>query len=286
MKNSALVSTSSLMAAFLKAEGIEGIGGNPQFLTFNQTQLDYFNFYKIRKNDVALLPEIKSIATKNYDKLKGFLDKNKFDSSSLRRFSSDTIGIAALLEIISPWECNPGIVSLENGKYKAICFNSDCIDIRRSGKHLPIFVITLRNGDQVIVTAEPFPKSVTDLNQQFMDLYEQSTPEHHSTYKGLILPYVSIDYHCNMSWLLGSQIVGKDPRPFTVTQAIQQNILTLNHEGVMARSASTISLTRSYVFDTTGYYEMNRPFLFALVRPGTKTPLFTGYFMSDSWVKR
>ena len=291
MKKSAIVSLASLMAAFLTAEGIKDIGGNPQYLTQNQTQIDFINYFKTHKNDIVALKEIKSLATKHYAELKNFLIQNKFDASQLRPFSKDTIGIASLLEIISPWECTPGIVELSQNasSYRAICFNSDCLDIRNlrhTNRHEPIFKIPLRNGDWVVISVEHFPRAIMDINSQFIELVEKSETDKHPKYKGIILPYLSINYNCDMSWLLKLEIKGVDPTPFFVSQAIHQNILSLNHEGIMARSASVVSLTRNFVYDTSGYYKVDHPFLLAVVRPQVKTPLFVGYFMPDSWVKK
>ena len=191
MNKSALISWASLMAAFLKAEGVEGVGQNPQYQTINKQQLDFFEYYKAHKNDIATLSEVKSFATKNYNKLKGFLEKNNFNSSNLRPFSRDTIGIAALLEINALWEHKPGITEMSHNsfEYKAICFNSDCINIYKTNvRHEPIFKIPLKNGDWVIISVDSSLNPINSINNQVIDLLNSSVANPRSQYKGIVLP--------------------------------------------------------------------------------------------------
>lgn len=280
MKKSALTSWASLMVAIKKVGEIENVSPNFQLLSCNSPQWDFTQYFKAHQNEVDSFNEVKSFSSEDYNGLKNFLEKNKINTNGLKKFQPDNIGIAALLNEIYFWKDLPknSEISQDSSVYQALCFKSSNLEMLKPDDHTLIFKIPLKNGDWFVVTVENFPKAILNLNNQFIDLLDNSKPYHSTNYKGLVLPCISINRRNDTSWLSDLRIKGKDLNSYPLTQVIHQSAIAINQDDVHKNTIPEPS--------TPDYYKINRPFLFGVIRPNIKTPLLVGYSMPDSWIKK
>lgn len=119
------------------------------------------------------------------------------------------------------------------------------------------------------------------LQQARLAMQSLTWPETH--YDRVRFPMVNLNLETDLSWLLGMWTVTNTGKRAVITEAKQQSILKINHEGALARSATGMAVTLESFSPPGEELVIDRPFLFWIVRKGMPWPMFTAWVGYSVW---
>jgi hypothetical protein len=91
---------------------------------------------------------------------------------------------------------------------------------------------------------------------------------------------VNLDMQPDISWLLRMSTVDQAGMPWAISQALQQTKFAMDEFGATVESAAAIGVR---CLCLPNRYQIDRPFVAAVFRPGLKLPIFIGYLDTDCW---
>ncbi len=279
-----------IVAAITKADDILGKGR--QWNSVNGLQHRFITRYLKSASEIASIPEIESIASRNADEINAFLAARGFQIK-LDPFvpspNEDPFGTASVLDVLVEW--------LEEGT-KAVVVTPDQKEypgVRISGEGVryyqaqgvsvePIISLQTKSGDRVCLTMSDFGDGEDGFDLVAAVRYLSKNKEPFGEYAGVTFPKVDLDQQVDISWLKEMWTIGAVGARAKVTQALQQTKFKMNEKGARAKSGVAIGIMRSKsVRVPPPELVINRPFLLWIERDGLSQPLFAGHVCEDTW---
>ena len=240
---------------------------------------------------LALLPEalkvkynadqIKSFISDDPKKLNQILKENGF-SIKLDEQAPFDLGVVTIMDLISQWlaKATKTNVSYEGTDYPA-CFIKQGASIIKIDEKL-LLMIRTQSGLCVFIEKTDIERSGVEL---FTHVHSLAKLLHHGeTPCDATVPFVKMDDAPDMSWMLGMEAESTE---FIITQALQQNKLTINLDGIHAESATVLGGIRAMgIPPARPKFVVDQPFnlWLAYVDPSLNSfPLFAACIGPDSW---
>ena len=227
--------------------------------------------------------QIKTLISKDTNVINRFLKDNGFDIAL-----QDPIDlcVATIMDLIGGWleKADEAIVQNEGDLYLAATIKSGISTSVISLGDNQVIKIETRNNITVFI--EPNATERSDLylfkyiwNQTKVCAFEPSPCE-------VTIPFISMEEKPDISWLVGIETRGNIN--FTISQAVQQNKLKLNCDGVHAQSAVAMGLRKCVDMSQKERIIIDQPFNLWISGKdlgGEYFPLFGAYLAPDSWKK-
>ena len=229
--------------------------------------------------------EIKSFISNDVHELNSILKQNGYDIQLDESIPVD-LGVVTIMDLIGRW-LEQGvhvIIEHENESYPAVKIKSGASIINFfDDKEKHILMIRTREGLCVFIQKDEQERSGMDLFKHILEK-SNSLPYNEMPCDATI-PFVDIDEQPDISWLMGMKsTIGGD---FTINQALQQNKLKINADGIHAQSAVAIGTKRGMIFEQERpQFVIDGPFnlWIAYGNPEHKYfPLFAAHVAPDSW---
>ena len=237
-------------------------------------QSAFLEIYRRSYQDIARIPELCSVASRDHLVINKFLTNQGF-SIQLQPFRSvSDFGTASVLDLCLKWLV-PGtqrtITDDNEVDYKGVHLKSG-VTVYNNG----VVAISTGNGDIVYLKMGEPPADIGDAR---LDI-DRARPD--PAYAGVVFPKVDIDVQPDISWLLGMSTVDQRGHLAYLNQALQQTKFSMDENGATVRSAVAMGISKGRkAVSTPQPFRINRPFLVVIRRPGLTLPLFTGYMASD-----
>jgi hypothetical protein len=193
------------------------------------------------------------------------------------------LGIVAILDLIGQWIAKGNETSVNHGSqsYPAAYIKTgvSLLHVNETKK-----LIRIATSNDLVVYIEPNAEeqSGLELFKHISDLAEDLDLPNEKCH--VTIPMISLNMQPDISWVEG--IVAGE---FKVTQAIQQNKLILNCDGVHAESAVVLGLSKGVSFEKIEEIVIDQPFnLWIGIETNNNKnmlPLFCAYLAPDSWKK-
>jgi len=258
------------------------------------------------KGDLAALEKLdlmESKASRDADVLNEILQRRGF-SIQLDEFADDEFGVVSILEMLVGWLAKGRRAKLDIGgtEYDAAHL-MDAARVRfyraaRDGAELDIAAVPavfgLDHQDADDENASPPSPDVTvymtrldnapagfDLIDMTMAVQSAMTPI--ADYKGLIFPMVNLDHKPDIGALRGMSTTDENGQGWEISQALQQNLLKMNHKGALAKSATAIGCRITSVQRPRPPLVIDGPFLVWFAIDGMSEPLFVAHVTEDDF---
>jgi hypothetical protein len=274
-----------IVSALDKADDVIGIGR--VWNSVNTEQSEFLPIFEKTREEARLLKDIKSMASRDAEKINEFLAKEGFQIK-LDPFTEPTdFGTASVLDVLVEW--------LIEGKKVQIIQNGDInkvfpavklmqgVSFAKAKQHPnPIAVIETKSGDRVCMTVhdplENFAllERASELSKSMLGI---------GGYQGALFPQVDLDQMVDISWLKKLWTTGSDKYRYEVAQALQQTKFRMNEKGARAQSGVAIGIVRttSIMPKPVQPLVIDKPFLLWVWRAGLHLPLFTGWINEANW---
>jgi hypothetical protein len=141
-----------------------------------------------------------------------------------------------------------------------------------------VYLLELSDGDLLELQKEQ-SKVVSLVLPDFASKLLASKRIPDLTNKTLHFPQVDLRSNVDISFLEGMRV--DRPRGFRIDKTVKQVRLRLDDKG--ARAESAVAMV-SKGMDTTGHYQITRPFLVIFTKSGLNYPAFVALSAPDSWV--
>ncbi len=279
--------TPPIVAALTKTEDI--LGPDREWNAVNALQKTFVADYLPDAREVALIPEIESIASEKTEDINAFLAARGFQikldplvpTPNERPFAT-----ASVMDVLVEWVEDGDVthVTTPDGEEYA------AVRIKRSGAEFydadglngTIVGLKTKSGDRVYLAMMQSPGEGFDLVAKAMHL--SKTKKYFSQFAAVVFPKVDLDQKVDISWLKKLWTIDSHGCHAKITQALQQTKFKMNEKGARAKSAVALGGMRSTSIELPPIdLIINKPFLLWIERDGLTKPLFVGYLCQDVW---
>jgi hypothetical protein len=273
------------IVAALVASEIE-LGPDRQWNPANDKQRDFLDtVFKVSRAEVAKIPEIESICSKNFTTINTFLKDRGF-SIQLDPFFPPDIGMASVLKLAIEWLEKGTAVEVPLHASEATMFPAvrlvKGLKFLHSAQHThDVLEIATKTGDVVYLTATDSPIVSAELAAFSARLLGSLGPSS-TRYSGAVFPMVDLDHSPDISWLCMMSCADTDGNDAQIVQALQQTKFAMDEYGAKVESAVAIRMTRCAVVHEEPFV-IDRPFVAMVMRPSLSQPIFVGYLDTDCW---
>jgi hypothetical protein len=228
--------------------------------------------------------QIKSFVSNKVEDLNRILKLNGFDIQ-LNESQDFELGTVTIMDIMVRW--------LQKAEHRTFVYENELYDAMeiKSGASIvttkdekQVLMIRTREGICVFIELADRERSGLELFNHVFELSNSLT--HSETPCDATIPVVKIDEQPDMSWLLGLKGLNSD---MAISQALQQNRLEINLDGIHAESATTVGLSKGISIDQRRKAWIEKPFNIWLAYADNDLkyfPLFTAYVSPESWQPR
>lgn len=229
--------------------------------------------------------ELRTLISDNATELNSFLKDNGFDIQLSENVPLD-FGIVTILDLVGKWrvKADEATITHEGNTYQAAHVKHDAYQVLTNDDK-KILRIHTQNGLCVFIEMTDQERSGIELSRY---VFEQAQSLMYNEYIcDTVIPFVSLDNQPDMDWLIGLS----DPDAnLVISQALQQNRLEINLDGIHAESATVIGVLRSGgIKNERPLVTIDKPFTMwiAYGEPDRKyVPLFAAYIAPDAWKEK
>jgi hypothetical protein len=235
--------------------------------------------------------EFTSLVSANFDELNQLLTHRGFDIQLNKpTINEKSLGVVSILDVLIRWkrrgeESEP--ISYKGTNYPAFKLTR-CKDARiynLDGYPNPLIALDTDGDDTVYITIPDQPYSGFNLLNYTIGMVSgKNSPDY--TYDSIVIPEVNLDELGDISYLLGMTPLTIKTE-YVVTQALQQNKLAMNKDGVSAQSAVAIAMREMTSCCPEYYvpkiYTVDKSFVIAIFRKDSAIPYFTAYITPEFW---
>jgi hypothetical protein len=248
-------------------------------------------FFAPCREESLSIPEIESIASFSADDINRFLRERGFDIQ-LAPWHADNrqkeFGVASVLDLLVKW-LKPGdetkLKAVNTQLYPAVHQSTEVSSFYLAeGHNDAIAQLKTTSSDLVYMTKLDNAPADFELLRYASRLASSLKPI--ADYGGVTFPMVDLKQKVDISWLTGLETTSAQGEPARITQALQENRLTMNEQGARAKSAVAVAVAVAAVYrPARPDLLIDRPFLIWFQRPGLREPLFAGYITEENWKK-
>lgn len=230
---------------------------------------------------VALIPEIESIASRDVRIVNQFLSERGF-TISLPELAPLTIGVAAVLKALCEWMI-PGKrkpLQARDGKtYPGVYLEQEMPAYKVDWHRYPVVCLFTQKEDLVYLTLVDEPPAnefemLALVSKLMMEKYARDYGEVH-------FPMVNLDITMPLDWLKGLHTTSTKGEPVTISQAVRQTRLKMNEYGVLFEEAVAAGMTLGVHIPRV--FVIDAPFLIWCERRDLSLPLYAGYITQKDW---
>lgn len=233
---------------------------------------------------LSLLPEarkvsyresdIQAFASSSISALNQILEKHGFD---IRLNESADLGVVTIMDLVAQWLTTAAetTVTYEDVSYPAMVVKEGASVAHT--EYGEILKLRTKNGITVHIQKAEQELSGLELFMHALELSKAISGNEKECWA--TLPFVTIDEQPDISWLTGMVDQGMH---LMINQAVQQNRLVINLNGIHAQSATAIAL-RKGILITEKSYIVDQPFYISMAYDENPFPLFTSYVTPAQW---
>jgi len=281
MLKSMAFSNYPIVSALIKSETI--LGKWRKWESVNPDQAHFLNgaFTKLRK-DVDSLDIIESAFSWNAAGINEFLSYHGV-TISLEGFGDNEFGIAGILDLLVEWAIAGSKATVTrvdtNDEYPAVCLPQEALSFYQLPDHdYPVVRLYANPSDiEVYVTVA----SSYIAGQKL--IWRQSEANYSRGYGWIVFPMISLDIQPDISWIKQMNCVTKEGTLASISQAVMQCRLRVNHVGSRAQAAAAFGVTRDMHSAPKPNYVLDQPFMMWFKKKDFIEPLFTAFVAEDSW---
>lgn len=275
-----------------------GQASNP-WQPINESQqrfMDSYYKYALEYMDIFTAEELEYVASLDYMEVNAFLQRRGFDIQLSPFPKADGsigsgFGVAAVLDIMCKWDGRSVPLSVYNGTtetvYEGVKLDGSIGEDTQNRQ-----VVRFSTWD--LKTSQSLDAYITfaDGACAQMDLQDRCTNLHQSFGNKQILPVgchfpkTEVNQQVDISWLLDMYYKAGDV-PMYISEALNQNKLSLTEKGAHAQSAAAIGVRSGSL--TAGSYHnvvIDKPFYFWLAKGKCPVPIFCAYVDEGNWIKQ
>lgn len=272
-----------------------GQASNPWQPTNESQQrfMDSYYKYALEYMDIFTAEELDYVASLDYKEVNAFLQRRGFDIQLSPFPKADGsigsgFGVASVLDIMFKWDGKSRSLSTYNVNtettYEGVSLMGR-VGIDENNRQVVQFHSWLNPGLYAYITiADEGPCEQMNLQDQCTNLH-QSYGKLDEIAVNCYFPKAEIDQHVDISWLEDMFYQG-DKVPMFISQALNQNKLSLTEKGAHAQSAVAISIISGSLgsagLDTV---VIDKPFYFWLSKGNCPVPVFCAYVDESSWIR-
>jgi hypothetical protein len=263
------------------------LGKNHSWNPVNDTQQCFLiDYFEQCRNEIARIPELESVASKQIDEINLFLESHRYSRIS-GKFLQDEVGAVSILDLRVEWTV-PGTATtirplLSQREYPAVSMPRNAVSFWKSPIHgSPIAKLVTKSGDMAFLTMADGSPSGFDLVSQVQRI--SNSLQANYDFNGLIFPMVDLQQGAVVSWLSGLRATIAGRGAAIIKWAFQHAQFRMNELGAHAESvavlrAPTSSLRRPQIEP----HIISKPFLVWFQREGLRKPLFVCYVSEEDW---
>lgn len=254
-----------------------------EFIGYTEEQKFLLGLIKTARTVEYNPEQIKTLVSKDINAINRFLKENGFD---ITLEGPIDLGVATIMDLIGGWleKADETTVDNEGVLYPAATIKSGISTSVISLGDNQVIKIETRNNITVFIEPNSTERSGLDLfkhiwNQTNVCSFKPNSCE-------VTIPFISMEEKPDISWLVGIETRGN--MDFTISQAVQQNKLKLNCDGVHAQSAVAMGLRKCVDMTKKERFIIDQPFnlwISGQDLSGEYFPLFGAYLAPDSWKK-
>jgi hypothetical protein len=258
------------------------LGASRQWNVVNDAQRRFLaEFFDQGRREVKDLPEIESIASRDFRVVNRFLEERGFHIQ-LSAYTPPDFGVASILKVVVEWLTKGQVTAIRSNQYPAVRLDSPGASVAVSpAAQNPITVLETKNGDKVYLSAYDNPPRDFDLVRLADNIEKRLRWER--GYDGVVFPMVSYDREQDISWIVGMSTADDRGVPAHIAEALQQTKFSMNEVGAKVESAAAMKIMRSAPRRMPKRLIIDKPFLLWIRRKGLSQPLFVGHFCEDVW---
>jgi len=289
MKRSYVGAFRAITAAFLAAnKELPGSG----WVSSRASQDSFFKeIFSATCGEHARIPEIETKVARTAQPINEFLERHGMDGQ-LPPFGPDAFGFAAIMKILVEWIAagdKKDVRGADGNTYAGVKIKvtyarddgrSNLVFLRSPRHEHPIVSLRTKSDDVVYLTKFDKDMHAFDLVMFAKELLHTGRPTDGHEFEGVRFPMVDLDVRPDVIWLTGLSTVLDNGQRVTLTDAVQQCKLQMNHKGAVIKDAFAGAIS----------FALARPdlviddsFLFVLERPGLSQPVFTAVLRPDCW---
>jgi hypothetical protein len=261
------------------------IGSNRTWESENDQQAEFLrDVFGPSRDEVAGIPELKGICSRDHEVVNAFLRQNGFSIQLNPMAGIDKIAAASILKLALEWaeKGTTTNVTYDGKNYPAVKMGAGGVRFYECHGHQnPVCVIRTKSGDDVGLTMlDSNPLTEKELALTADRIFE-NLQHHRGEFAGLVFPMVDLDMRPDISWLLGMKTMCADGLQGIISQALQQTRFAMDEVGARVESAAAVAVSRG--MSVPQVHVINRPFIAVVNRDGLRQNIFTGYIAPDSW---
>jgi len=263
----------------------EGFLKRSDWKAANPTQARFLAMLPAIRREKAKIPELVSKASESSDEIHRFLAAHGFPNLRLQPWSPPDFGMASVLKIQEKWLQRGAEDTVftygendDRTEYPGVALREGISTYQWQASDYPVVGIKTKGGDTVYLAEFPeadLPKGDLDLLALAQRLVKEKTADLENPIIQITFPMVELNQRPDVSWFIGLSIGSS-----SIAQAIQETRVKLDLEGATVESAAAMEATRG---GGPRLYQISRPFLCVITRPGLSQPFLVGYFNHDSW---
>lgn len=253
-----------------KEKGIEGFSGTSEDQKYLLSLLPTARSVKYSED------EVKSFISDNVQELNAILKSKGFDVQ-LDESKDFDLGVVTIMDLMAKWltKADPAEVTYDGKQYPAAKIKMGASIILPT-VDTEVLMIRTRNGICVFIEKAYQERSGLELFHHVLKM--SSFPRSEDPCDATI-PFVDIDEQPDVSWLLGLSATNQD---LFINQALQQNRLKINLDGIHAESATAMGAAKGLVVGRRQFV-VDQPFNIWLTSGDSLFPLFAAYVVPENW---
>ncbi len=253
-----------------KEKGIDGFTGTSEDQKYLLSLLPTARSVKYSED------EVKSFISNNVQELNAILKSKGFDIQFDESQAFD-LGVVTIMDLMAKWlaKADPAEVMYDGKKYPAAKIKRGA-SVMLSTVDTEVLMIRTINGITVFIEKTYEERSGLVLFHHVLKMSSFLSNEYPCD---AIVPFVDIDEQPDVSWLLGLNATNKN---FAINQALQQNRLKINLDGVHAESATAVGGVRGLIVGRSQFI-VDQPFNIWLTSGNSQFPLFAAYVAPENW---
>ncbi len=226
--------------------------------------------------------EIKSFVSNNVHDLNDKLEKAGFKIRFDETLPFD-LGLVTIMDLVGQWQskATEAEIIYEGEKYPAAKITSGA-SLKMTERIEEVLFIRATNGLCIFIEKTDLQSSGNELFKHVRMMAKELTRWDSETPCDAVVPFVTLDEQPDISWLTGLQDVSSD---LVINQALQQNKLTLNLDGIHAESAVALGGVRSVSFtNNRRQFVVDQPFnIWMTYGDALEFPLFAAHVVPTDW---
>lgn len=261
-----------------------------------QRFMDSYYKYALEHMDIFTAEELEFVASLDYREVNAFLKRRGFDIQLSPFPKADGsigsgFGVAAVLDIMCKWEGRSSPLSVCNAITETV-YEGVKLDGTIGVDDQNRQVVRFSSWDLATNQSLSAYITVADGACAQMDLQDRCTNLHQGFGNASKLPVnchfpkTEVNQEVDISWLLDMFYKAGDI-PMVISEALNQNKLSLTEKGAHAQSAAAIGIVSGSM--AAGSYDhvvIDKPFYFWLAKGNCPVPIFCAYVDEGSWIKK